>query len=618
MRPLLATAVALCSLAVAASPAIAAPTITEFSSGITAGSEPRDIATAEDGTLWFTGNGGTGRLGRITTSGTVTEFSSGLTSGGGPFGITPGTDGNMWFTENALLGSVGRTTLLGTVTRFTSGLTTSGQLRHITEGPDGNLWATWSANPGRIVRITPSGTITEFTSGLLNNNTPSGITAGPDGNVWFTERGNPARIGRITPAGVITEFGENILAATSAPEEIVTGPDGNLWFTMASGIGRITPAGVITQFTAGITSGSRPTGIAAGPDGALWFTGSVAPGRIGRITTDGVVTEFRVGLTPGSEPLGITAGPDGNMWFAQRLSDSIGRITTYPAVTSGVATLTGATTASVTAAITPNSQDAEFRVEYGPTTAYGSSSTPVAATASLSPVTVSATLSGLAPGATTHYRTVATSASGTTYGPDRTVDTPATPAAPAPAEPTPTVGRRVVAETLSGVIRVKRPGSSAFTTLSAETPVPVGTVIDSSKGRIEVVSALPGGATQSATFWGGVFQVRQTVSAGGTVDIHLRGPAPSCATVRRAASHSEDAVRRPVQRTLWGKDSKGKYRTHGRNSVATVRGTVWMTRETCAGTLTRVTEGAVAVRDVARKKTVLVRKGGSYLARARR
>ena len=77
-------------------------------------------------------------------------------------------------------------------------------------------------------------------------------------------------------------------------------------------------------------------------------------------------------------------------------------------------------------------------------------------------------------------------------------------------------------------------------------------------------------------------------------------------------------MRRPVGRTLWGKDSKGKYRTHGRNSVATVRGTQWMTRETCAGTLTRVTEGAVAVRDVARKKTVLVRKGGSYLARARR
>ena len=73
-----------------------------------------------------------------------------------------------------------------------------------------------------------------------------------------------------------------------------------------------------------------------------------------------------------------------------------------------------------------------------------------------------------------------------------------------------------------------------------------------------------------------------------------------------------------MRRTLWAKDRKGKYRTHGRNSVATVRGTKWMTRETCAGTLTRVTEGAVVVRDVARKKTVLVRKGGVYLARARR
>lgn len=305
------------------------------------------------------------------------------------------------------------------------------------------------------------------------------------------------------------------------------------------------------------------------------------------------------------------------MWFAQRQTDSIGRITTYPSVTSGVATLTGDTTASVTAAITPNSQDAEFRVEYGPTTAYGSTTTPVAAAASLTPATVAATLSGLPQGATTHYRTLATNASGTTYGPDRTIEVPATPVVPAP-EPTPTVGRRIAAETVSGVIRVRRPGSSAFTTLGDAASVPVGSVIDSSKGRIEVVSALPGGATQSATFWGGVFQVRQTVSAKGMVDIHLRGRAPSCARVKRAASHSEDAVRRPVRRTLWAKDRKGKYRTHGRNSVATVRGTKWMTRETCAGTLTRVTEGAVAVRDVARAKTVLVRKGGSYLARARR
>ncbi|MBJ7455082.1 MAG: hypothetical protein JHC74_03380 [Thermoleophilia bacterium] len=608
MRPLVATAVALCSLAVLASPAVADPTITEFP-GPTPGSRPHDIVTGPDGALWFTEDSVIGRLGRITTSGEVTEFTSVMTLGGGLSGIAAGRDGNVWFTQNALLHNVGRATTLGAVTKFSSGLTPGGSLRGITEGPDGNLWAAWSANPGRIVRISPAGAITEFTAGLQNNNAPTGITAGPDGNVWFTEKGTPAKIGRITPAGAITEFRVG-LTTGSAPEDIVTGPDGNLWFTQADGIGRITPAGVITEFTAGVTPGSRPSGIAAGSDGNLWFTQATSPGRIGRITTAGIVSEFSAGLTPGASPLGIAAGPDGNMWFTERDADRIGRITIGPGVTAGTAVIAGDGTATVTATVRPNSQATTFSVEHGPTASYGLTSETVAIAASAAPQTVSVTLSGLAAGGAHRFRTVAENASGVTYGPARTLD--------AAAGARPAAGRTVTAEPVSGVIRVRRPGATGFTFLRAGATLPSGSVIDSTRGRIAVVSALPGGGTQSATFWGGVFQLRQNISSKGMVDIHLRGPAPSCATVRRAASHGENAVRRPVRRTLWGKDSKGRYRTHGRNSVATVRGTVWMTRETCAGTLTRVTEGAVAVRDVARKKTVLVRTGGVYLARARR
>jgi hypothetical protein len=40
-----------------------------------------------------------------------------------------------------------------------------------------------------------------------------------------------------------------------------------------------------------------------------------------------------------------------------------------------------------------------------------------------------------------------------------------------------------------------------------------------------------------------------------------------------------------------------------------------LTEDTCAGTRTRVTEGSVAVRDLNRKRTVIVRAGHSYLAR---
>jgi hypothetical protein len=71
-------------------------------------------------------------------------------------------------------------------------------------------------------------------------------------------------------------------------------------------------------------------------------------------------------------------------------------------------------------------------------------------------------------------------------------------------------------------------------------------------------------------------------------------------------------------RRLWGRDSGGRFRTHGRHSQATVRGTRWVTVDRCDGTLTRVTEGSVVVRDFARRRSAVIRAGRSYLAKSHR
>ena len=79
-------------------------------------------------------------------------------------------------------------------------------------------------------------------------------------------------------------------------------------------------------------------------------------------------------------------------------------------------------------------------------------------------------------------------------------------------------------------------------------------------------------------------------------------------------------ARRPASRRnagLWG-DGKGKFRTEGKYAAATVRGTKWLVEDTCAGTLTKVTQGTVSVRDKVRHKTFTVRKGKSYLAKPKR
>jgi hypothetical protein len=181
----------------------------------------------------------------------------------------------------------------------------------------------------------------------------------------------------------------------------------------------------------------------------------------------------------------------------------------------------------------------------------------------------------------------------------------------------PVIGANVVVAAGRGKIRIKRPGSERFRPLEAATRIPVGSVVDASAGQVQLVSAIDAAGTlQTGTFWGTRFAVRQSRNGNGMTTLVLRGgdfgicrPSAGTATISRKA--------RKV-RSLWGKDSHGRYRTHGQNSVATARGTRWLTEDRCDGTLTRVTSGAVAVRDRARGRTVLVKAGGSYLARHKR
>ena len=165
-------------------------------------------------------------------------------------------------------------------------------------------------------------------------------------------------------------------------------------------------------------------------------------------------------------------------------------------------------------------------------------------------------------------------------------------------------------------MRVREPRSGRFVELTEGTNIPPGTIIDATSGTVSLTSALDkDGNVQTGEFSGGRFLVRQSKDGDGMVDIYLQGSIGRCkaATARLAAAPSKKPGRR-----LWGNDRDGKFRTHGKNSVAAVRGTRWLTVDTCAGTRTRVTEGAVSVRDLTRKRTVTVRAGQSYLARPAR
>ena len=166
---------------------------------------------------------------------------------------------------------------------------------------------------------------------------------------------------------------------------------------------------------------------------------------------------------------------------------------------------------------------------------------------------------------------------------------------------------------------VRIPGWDHAAPLSPGARVPVGSVLDTRAGTLNLTTALADGTTQTATFRGGIFEVGQSVRLGGLTDIVMRRSAPhACATAPPATGARAAAIRRrppPELGRLWAHDHGGRYRTHGANSVATVRGTTWLTVELCDATVTRVTAGAVSVFDRRLGRRVLVRAGHTYRAK---
>jgi hypothetical protein len=299
-----------------------------------------------------------------------------------------------------------------------------------------------------------------------------------------------------------------------------------------------------------------------------------------------------------------------------------------PGAQTQAATGVTATTATLHGLVDPGGEKTSYWFEIGPTTAYGTSTAIASAGKGDTEVAVSAAVAGLQPQTTYHVRLVASGEDEAHPGTDTTFTTaqagaPALPApdapsplpgtdlVPAPSAP-PVIGHSVAVAPASGSVLVRVPGATHAAALSDDASVPLGSLVDTRNGTVKLSSALPDGRTQTGTFHGGLFEVRQPVGGHGMTELVLRGALPTCGAggVRAAA-----VTRRRPPRSLWGHDSHGRFRTRASNSVITVRGTTWYVADRCDGTLTRVTSGSVSVRDLRLQRTVVVRAGQRYLAR---
>jgi hypothetical protein len=199
----------------------------------------------------------------------------------------------------------------------------------------------------------------------------------------------------------------------------------------------------------------------------------------------------------------------------------------------------------------------------------------------------------------------------------------------------PVAFKTVNATVVSGDVFVKLPAGQAsaaaakppkgFVRLQGAETIPVGSTLDTAKGRVKLRSASDTRKhVQSGQFFRGRFVVRQVRKPRGRAKrrstklitvLTLSGSSFSKACRAKASTSAKRRSRKRVRR-LFG-DAKGAFRTKGRNAAATVRGTRWSVQDRCDGTLVTVQRGRVSVRDLVTHRTVLVKTGHTYLARLR-
>ena len=278
---------------------------------------------------------------------TITEYSAGITADSGPDGIARGPDGAMWFTEYSA-DQIGRIAADGSVTEYPTSppaLTAGADPSQIVTGPDGNLWFT-EYGTGKIGEISPSTgrLVGEYPLPAGASSGPEGITVGPDGALWFTER-DAGQVGRLdiaaavpgTSAG-ITEYplGTSVPdRASTEPVDLVEALDGTLWVTLlgTGAVDRIDTSAVSAGTLDGVSNyflpgpGSAPEGITVGPDDAVWIADYGAEELV-RVDTTTVVSDPSDAITDspvGASPLWISSAGDGGLWFTDNSDDELVR-----------------------------------------------------------------------------------------------------------------------------------------------------------------------------------------------------------------------------------------------------------------------------------------------------
>lgn len=183
--------------------------------------------------------------------------------------------------------------------------------------------------------------------------------------------------------------------------------------------------------------------------------------------------------------------------------------------------------------------------------------------------------------------------------------------------PAPKLQQSIGVVPLGGPTTVQPTGAPAPIALREPDLAPNGSAVNAARSTVQVtLQASTAGDQSQMKFAEGAFRIRQNAGTRPITDVVLSEPisCPAARAHRSAAGPVATAAATRRSRRVWGR-GKGRFRTRGRYASALVRGTWWLTQDRCDGTLVKVREGRVEVRDLVRKRTVFVTAGKQYLAK---
>jgi hypothetical protein len=171
----------------------------------------------------------------------------------------------------------------------------------------------------------------------------------------------------------------------------------------------------------------------------------------------------------------------------------------------------------------------------------------------------------------------------------------------------PVFGQSAEVAPAAGRVKVKPPGARRFHEVRTVARLPYGTLVNATGGNLQIIAAKRGAGTQSGNFSDGSFKLSQ--GKDGYVTASLSGRPSRCKSTKSGSTARS-------RFTLWG-HVHGHFRTRGHYGSASVRGTLWLTQELCAGTFFHVVHGVLRIHDFTRHRVVILRAGHSYLAPSR-